>query len=154
MEREANYAAVGASCCWCWSWAGCSSTGTPTAIERRDYVRYEIYFDGSVSGLAEGGPVRYLGVDVGRVVRIRIDGRAANRVQVVADIESTTPVSDRTLAQLSLQGITGLLYIDLQQQRTSRRTPAAAHGALLACCGQVPSERYPVMTARSHSDFR
>ncbi len=33
--------------------------------------RYEIYFPGSVSGLSEGGPVRYLGVDVGRMRRIR-----------------------------------------------------------------------------------
>jgi phospholipid/cholesterol/gamma-HCH transport system substrate-binding protein len=88
--------------------------------------------------------VRYLGVDVGRVQRIRIDPRADNRVQVVADIDSTTPVSDRTLAQLSLQGITGLLFIDLQQEReeeSGRRILAA-----------VPSERYPVIRS-SHSDF-
>ena len=88
-------------------------------------MRYEIYFDGSVSGLSEGGPVRYLGVDVGRVVRIRIDPRAADRVQVIADIDATTPISERTLAQLSLQGVTGLLYIDLQQQRC--RADTAAH---------------------------
>ena len=107
-------------------------------------MRYEIYFDGSVSGLTEGGPVRYLGVDVGRVQRIRIDPRAANRVQVIADIDATTPISDRTLAQLSLQGVTGLLYIDLQQQRPDDYRPA-----LLAA---VPSERYPVIRS-VHSDF-
>ena len=107
-------------------------------------MRYEIYFDGSVSGLSEGGPVRYLGVEVGRVMRIRIDPRSANRVQVIADIDATTPISERTLAQLSLQGITGLLYIDLQQQRaddTGRRMLAG-----------VPSERYPVIRS-AHSDF-
>jgi phospholipid/cholesterol/gamma-HCH transport system substrate-binding protein len=111
--------------------------------EHRDFVRYEIYFDGTVSGLTTGGPVRYLGVDVGRVQRIHIDPRADNRVQVVADIDSTTPVSDRTLAQLSLQGVTGLLYIDLQQQRSDdfRRVLAA-----------VPSERYPVIRS-VHSDL-
>jgi phospholipid/cholesterol/gamma-HCH transport system substrate-binding protein len=77
-------------------------------------------------------------------VRIRIDPRAANRVQVIADIDATTPISDRTLAQLSLQGITGLLYIDLQQQRADdagRRILAA-----------VPSERYQVIRS-AHSDF-
>ena len=36
------------------------------AGDRREYARYEIHFFGSVSGLAEGSPVRYLGVDVGR----------------------------------------------------------------------------------------
>jgi phospholipid/cholesterol/gamma-HCH transport system substrate-binding protein len=94
--------------------------------------------------LSEGGPVRYLGVDVGRVTRIRIDPRAANRVQVIADIDATTPISERTLATLSLQGITGLLYIDLEQQRadeSGRRILAA-----------VPSERYQVIRS-SHSDF-
>ena len=44
--------------------------------EHRFYVRYEIYFDGSVSGLTDGSPVRYLGVDVGSVAHIRIDPRA------------------------------------------------------------------------------
>jgi energy-coupling factor transporter ATP-binding protein EcfA2 len=39
--------------------------------------RYEIYFEGGVSGLSEGGSVRYLGVAVGRVVRIGIDPRTS-----------------------------------------------------------------------------
>src|SRR5580658_1024759 len=124
MEREANYLAVGSFVLLVLVMGFLFIYWYSASIEHRFYVRYEIYFDGSVSGLTEGGPVRYLGVDVGRVQRIRIDPRADNRVQVVADIDSTTPVSDRTLAELSLQGITGLLYIDLQQQReddTGRR---------------------------------
>jgi phospholipid/cholesterol/gamma-HCH transport system substrate-binding protein len=112
--------------------------------DHRNYERYEIYFDGTVSGLAEGGPVRYLGVDVGRVQRIRIDPRAANRVQVVADIDATTPISEQTLAQLSLQGVTGLLYIDLEQERDSDRGRR-----ILA---MVPSENYPVIRS-AHSDL-
>ena len=42
----------------------------------------------------------------------------------IADIDATTPISDRTLAQLSLQGVTGLLYIDLQQQRAGEHRAA------------------------------
>jgi phospholipid/cholesterol/gamma-HCH transport system substrate-binding protein len=144
MEREANYLAVGSFVLLVVVMGFLFVYWYSASIEHRFYVRYEIYFDGSVSGLTEGGAVRYLGVDVGRVVRIRIDPRAANRVQVIADIDATTPISDRTLAQLSLQGITGLLYIDLQQQRaddTGRRILAA-----------VPSERYQVIRS-AHSDF-
>ncbi len=37
------------------------------AREHRDFTRYEVYFDGSVSGLTQGASVRYLGVNVGRV---------------------------------------------------------------------------------------
>jgi phospholipid/cholesterol/gamma-HCH transport system substrate-binding protein len=144
VEREANYLAVGSFVLLVLVMGFLFVYWYSASSDHRFYVRYEIYFDGSVSGLSEGGPVRYLGVDVGRVVRIRIDPRAANRVQVIADIDATTPISERTLAQLSLQGITGLLYIDLEQQRaddTGRRILAA-----------VPSERYQVIRS-SHSDF-
>jgi phospholipid/cholesterol/gamma-HCH transport system substrate-binding protein len=144
LEREANYLVVGGFVLLVLVMGFLFVYWYSASIEHRFYVRYEIYFDGSVSGLSEGGPVRYLGVDVGRVVFIRIDPRAANRVQVIADIDATTPISDRTLAQLSLQGITGLLYIDLQQQRaddSGRRILAA-----------VPSERYQVIRS-AHSDF-
>ncbi|MGA8709285.1 MAG: MlaD family protein [Steroidobacteraceae bacterium] len=143
MEREANYVAVGAFVLLLAVMGVLFVYWYSDSREHRDFVRYEIYFDGTVSGLTVGGPVRYLGVDVGRVQRIRIDPRADNRVQVVADIDSTTPVSDRTLAQLSLQGVTGLLYIDLQQQR-----PDDYRRVLTA----VPSERYPVIRS-VHSDF-
>jgi phospholipid/cholesterol/gamma-HCH transport system substrate-binding protein len=68
---------------------------------------------------------------------MRIDSRANNRVQVIVDIDSSTPVSDKTVARLSLQGVTGLLYIDLQQQLN----PDTSRGALVI----VPSERYPVI---------
>ncbi len=144
MEREANYLAVGSFVLLVLVMGFLFVYWYSANNEHRFYVRYEIYFDGSVSGLSDGSPVRYLGVDVGRVAHIRIDPRAANRVQVIADIDATTPISDRTLAQLSLQGITGLLFIDLQQQRdgdNGRRILAA-----------VPSERYQVIRS-AHSDF-
>jgi len=144
VEREANYLAVGSFVLLVVVMGGLFVYWYSASNDHRSYAHYEIYFDGSVSGLTEGGPVRYLGVDVGRIMRIRIDPRAANRVQVVAEIDATTPISDRTLAQLSMQGVTGLLYIDLEQQRADdigRRILAA-----------VPSERYPVIRS-SHSDF-
>ncbi len=100
----------------------------------RDYRRYEIYFQGSVSGLNRGSTVRYLGVEVGRVTAIRIDTRASDRVQVIADIDSQAPISKETLASLSLQGVTGLLYIDLLANADLKRKMAP-----------VPSEQYPVI---------
>lgn len=144
MEREANYAAVGAFVLLLVAMAGAFVYWYSDTRDKRDYARYEIYFDGSVSGLSEGGPVRYLGVDVGRVRRIRLDSRAADRVMVLVDIDSTTPVSDLTVAQLSLQGVTGLLYIDLQQlSRASAATKVI---------DTVPSLQYPVIRS-VHSNF-
>jgi phospholipid/cholesterol/gamma-HCH transport system substrate-binding protein len=78
--------------------------------------------------------VRYLGVDVGRVIAIKIDTRASDRVQIIVDIDSTAPVSRDTLASLSMQGVTGLLYIDLLANASAKRIMAP-----------VPSEKYPVI---------
>ena len=134
MEREANYAAVGAfvlivaivAALFVWWYSG--------SRDHKDYQRYEIYYDGSVSGLDKGAAVRYLGVGVGRVIDMSIDPRDSSRVEVIVDIDTRTPVSDDTVAILQLQGVTGLLYIDLLEDREHKRP------SLL-----VASLKYPVI---------
>jgi len=134
MEREANYTAVGAFVLLIATMAGFFVYWYAGSSDAKDYKRYEIYFEGSVSGLTRGSTVRYLGVDVGRVIAIRIDKRASDRVQIIADIDSLTPISRQTLASLSMQGVTGLLYIDLLANSVARRSMES-----------VPSEQYPVI---------
>jgi len=115
VERDAKYAVVGlfallavaAAVAFVWWYSGAS--------DRREYARYEIHFTGTVSGLSQGSPVRYLGVDVGRVDSLHVDATTPGQVTVVADIDSTAPISGATRAKLGLLGLTGLLYIDLQQ---------------------------------------
>jgi phospholipid/cholesterol/gamma-HCH transport system substrate-binding protein len=104
------------------------------ARDNRDFDRYEVYFEGSVSGLTVGSTVRYLGVDIGRVVTMRIDPRNAARVQVIVDIDDQAPISDKTVAELSLLGVTGLLYIDLLGDAGTKRLSTVVSG-----------ERYPVI---------
>src|ERR1041384_3375410 len=143
MEREANYTAVGAFVILIATMAGLFAYWYAGSGDARDYKRYEVYFEGSVSGLNRGSTVRYLGVEVGRVAAIRIDKRAADRVQVIADIDSHTPISKDTLASLSLQGVTGLLYIDLLANGDPKRRMES-----------VPSEQYPVIdSVRSNFDL-
>ena len=143
MEREANYTAVGAFVLLIATMAGLFVYWYAGSADARDYTRYEIYFEGSVSGLNRSSTVKYLGVDVGRVYVIRIDQRAADRVQVIADIDSTTPISDTTVASLSLAGVTGQLYIDLMASAPeARKMPS------------VPPEKYPVIdSVRSNFDL-
>jgi phospholipid/cholesterol/gamma-HCH transport system substrate-binding protein len=136
MEREANYAAVGAFVLVVTLVGALFVYWYSDTREHRDYNRYEIYFPGSVSGLEKGAAVRYLGVGVGRVQEMRIDPRASSRVEVIVDVDASTPVSEHTVAELQLQGVTGLLYIDLSEDRTGKRlTPPVA------------SIRYPVIRA-------
>jgi len=125
MEREARYAAVGAFVLLVIAMAALFVYWYAEGHEKRNYTRYEVYFDGTVSGLARGAPVRYLGVDVGRVVRMSIDPRNSSRVEVVVDIDSSAPVAASTLAELSLQGVTGLLYIDLIVSPAGRKLAEA-----------------------------
>jgi len=143
MEREANYTAVGAFVLLVVGMAALFVYWYAGSADARDYKRYEIYFEGSVSGLNRGSTVRYLGVEVGRVVTIRIDNRASNRVQVIADIDSDAPISRDTLASLSLQGVTGLLYIDLLADADQKRKMES-----------VPSQQYPVIdSVKSNFDL-
>ncbi|HUA89386.1 MAG TPA: MlaD family protein [Steroidobacteraceae bacterium] len=135
MEREANYAAVGAFVLLVALAAAVFVYWYSDTRDHRDYNRYEIYFTGSVSGLDRGAAVRYLGVGVGRVQNMRIDPRDSGRVEVVVDIDSTTPISEHTVAELQLQGVTGLLYIDLMDDRDNK----------MAAPPSVESLKYPVI---------
>jgi phospholipid/cholesterol/gamma-HCH transport system substrate-binding protein len=113
VERDAKYATVGlfalltiaAAVAFVWWYSG--------QADKREYARYEIYFFGTVSGLETGSPVRYLGVDVGRVERLSVDARYPGRVKVVTEIDTSAPISGATRARLGLLGLTGLLFIDL-----------------------------------------
>jgi phospholipid/cholesterol/gamma-HCH transport system substrate-binding protein len=141
MDRETNYVAVGAFVMLAIALGTAFVLWYSDAQDKRIYNRYEIYFEGTVSGLTEGSPVRYLGVTVGSVKRIRLDPRQRKTVQVIVDIDSTAPIDSSTLASLNLQGITGLLYIDLEQQKS-----AATGGPLAA------GQQYPIIRT-APSDF-
>jgi phospholipid/cholesterol/gamma-HCH transport system substrate-binding protein len=76
-------------------------------------IDYAIYFEGSVTGLQEGGQVQYRGVPVGRINQIRIDPDNVERVRVIVEIDKNTPITKDTIATLEMQGITGLAYVQL-----------------------------------------
>jgi phospholipid/cholesterol/gamma-HCH transport system substrate-binding protein len=139
VERDAKYATVAlfavaciaATVAFIWWYSGRG--------DRRDYTQYEIYFEGSVSGLSKGSPVRYLGVDVGRVQALAVD-KNPGRVKTVVEIDATAPISGSTQAKLGLLGLTGLLYIDLQQDPRAGPHPKLPRG-----------DQYPVIAASKGS---
>ncbi|HEY0799943.1 MAG TPA: MlaD family protein [Steroidobacteraceae bacterium] len=141
MDRDANYVAVGAFVLLVIAMAVSFVFWYTDQQDKRTYQHYEIYFPGSVSGLTAGSPVRYLGVDVGKVARIMLDPQQRKTVQVIADIDSTAPIDGRTRASLSLQGVTGLLFVDLEQDPKADSTVALEQG-----------QRYPMIRSR-RSDF-
>ncbi|HEY5757412.1 MAG TPA: MlaD family protein [Steroidobacter sp.] len=141
MERDAHYVAVGAFILLVIAMGVGFVLWYTDANDGREYERYEIYFTGSVSGLDRGSPVRFLGVDVGRVRRLGIDPSNATRVHVVVEVDKTAPISAATRASLGLQGVTGLLYVNLKEASDVDRSVALAQG-----------EQYPIIEA-VESDF-
>ncbi len=80
---------------------------------RRAYDVYQIYMSESVSGLNLDAPVKYRGVEVGRVRRLALAPGDVQLVQLTLDIERGTPVKQDTVAVLRVQGLTGIAYVEL-----------------------------------------
>ncbi len=77
------------------------------------YDTYQVYSNESVAGLNLNAPVRYLGVDVGRVRKIELAPNNVEQVRLTLAIERGTPVKVDTQAVLKTQGLTGLAFIEL-----------------------------------------
>ena len=78
-----------------------------------DDVIYRIHFPDSVSGLTAGDTVKFRGVDVGTVKSILIDPDNSRLVRVDVRLRKETPVKTDTRASLTLKGITGVVFVDL-----------------------------------------
>ena len=80
---------------------------------RHDDVIYRIHFPDSVSGLTAGDTVKFRGVDVGTVKAMGIDPENSRLVRVDVRLRKDTPVKTDTRASLTLKGITGVVFIEL-----------------------------------------
>jgi phospholipid/cholesterol/gamma-HCH transport system substrate-binding protein len=74
-------------------------------------VNYSIYFEKDVGGLMLGGPVFYLGVNVGTVTAMTIIPGNPMSVRVDVEVLESAPIDGGTYASLALQGITGVAVI-------------------------------------------
>ena len=106
----------------------------------RKFDAYNIYFSGSVSGLSVASKVRYRGVPVGTVTEILIDPDNSERVIVTIEVTEGTPVKEDAVAALEMQGITGL--VDVQISGGSKSSPLleAKAGEPLPVIASVPTK--------------
>ncbi len=75
--------------------------------------------DESVAGLNLNAPVKYNGVDVGKVRDIRLDPGNPERVNLLFAIAHGTPINENTVAVLKTQGLTGIAYVELSGEAGS-----------------------------------
>jgi len=76
---------------------------------------YATYFDESVQGLQKDSAVKYRGVDVGRVEKIRVAPDNA-LIEVVMKINLKGELQRSHIAQLKPAGITGIVFIELDRK--------------------------------------
>ena len=79
----------------------------------RDDVTYRLRFPDAVSGLVAGDSVKYRGIDVGTVKSMIIDPDDSRLVLVDVRLRKDTPVGTDTRASLTMKGITGVVFIEL-----------------------------------------
>jgi len=122
---------LGAAFIWGILWI--SAGGTPQRVDR-----YLVYMTDSVSGLNVDAPLKYRGVDVGKVEQIAIDSRNPERIRLLLQVRRGTPVNADTVASLEYQGLTGIANVNLSGGRAD--SPPLE---------KPPDEDYPVIKGRS-----
>ena len=114
METKVNYAFVGAFVLVLGAAlvAGVLWLATGGMMQKK-YDPYLAVENESVAGLNLNAPVKYNGVDVGKVEVIRLDPHNPERVILLFAIERGTPIKTDTVAILKTQGLTGITYVEL-----------------------------------------
>jgi len=94
-----------------------------------EMTRYTLKFDRDVSGLGLGGPVKYMGMNIGSVIHMGLEQSKGVRVRVDIEILASTPVTRGTYASLALQGITGVAVVNLASETGDHEPlPQPPHG--------------------------
>ena len=137
METKVNFAVVGAFVLL----LGAALIGGVLWLSseksyRKSFDTYLVYMEESVSGLNPDAPVRYRGVQVGRVRHVALAPGNVEKVELALDIERGTPIKQDTVAVLRTQGLTGIAHVELEGG--TRDSPP-----LRALAG----ENYPVIPA-------
>ncbi len=102
-----------------------------------DMQRYSMMFQRDVTGLSIGGPVNYMGVNIGSVTGMQLVRHEDMNVRVDIEVLETTHVDSGTFASLAFQGITGVAVINLSSD-------PGRHDAL----APTPGFEFPVIPVR------
>ena len=84
--------------------------------DRVERVPYQVATTLSVPGLNPQAAVRYRGLEVGKVDDIAFDPKVAGQILVHISVNPDTPVTKTTFATLGYQGVTGIAYVQLDDE--------------------------------------
>nr|WP_314547227.1 MlaD family protein [uncultured Massilia sp.] len=86
--------------------------------DRTETHPYEIVTTQTIPGLNPQATVRYRGLEVGRVDDIVFDPKVTGQILIKLSIDEGSPVTTTTYATLGYQGVTGIAFIQLDDERT------------------------------------
>lgn len=111
METKANHLWVGAFTLAAVIAGLLFTLWASKSMSDASWKEFEVVFTGAVTGLSEGGAVRFNGIPVGTVRRLGIDPKDPGQVVAQIRVANETPVKTDTTAQLRLSGMTGITFI-------------------------------------------
>lgn len=82
---------------------------------------YEMSTSETISGLQPQAAVRFRGVPVGKVERIGFDEKVKGNVLILISIDRAAPITQSTYATVASQGVTGLGFIQLDDNGESNQ---------------------------------
>lgn len=97
--------------------------------DTQERVLYVLATSGTVAGLNPQAAVRYRGMEVGKVEAIEFDRDNPGQILVRIGVLPTTPMTTATFAELGMQGLTGLAYVQLDTDpkvRDAKPLPSSA----------------------------
>ncbi len=92
-------------------------------------TEYTISSQLPVTGLSSEATVKFRGVDIGKVVEISLDPSSQTTVLIDIAVAQNLKLSSEAYAELRRQGLTGLAYIDLNDE--SKNAPALPAGSII-----------------------
>jgi phospholipid/cholesterol/gamma-HCH transport system substrate-binding protein len=93
--------------------------------DRVERVPYQIATTQSIPGLNPQAAVRYRGLDVGKVDDIIFNPKIAGQIVIRLAVDTEAPITSTTFATLGYQGVTGIAFIQLDDEKTgSKRLPS------------------------------
>ena len=113
MENKAHYALIGAFVlAVLFAVIGFIAWLSNAQFDQR-VDKYEVSYVGGVQGMSQGTEVRFNGLKVGEVTRLRIDPNDTNSVLVDIEVEPGTPIDTKSIGRMEPLGLTGLNYIQI-----------------------------------------
>ena len=113
METRANYVLIGLFSILSVVAAAVFTLWIANSGLNKNTALYDVVFEGPVRGLEVGGEVRFNGIKVGEVKELSLSRDNPKDVIARIEVQSNTPISITSVAELEPAGLTGTAYIQI-----------------------------------------